>query len=69
MNLTDESGLRIVDRLCPPGSRVPAIVLTSTRAVRDLAPLLRRSRVRGFIPKDELSGAQIEALAVRRRLP
>ena len=69
MNLTDESGLRIVDRLCPPGSRVPAIVLTSTRAVRDLAPLLRRSRVRGFIPKDELSGAQIEALAVSRRLP
>jgi two-component system response regulator EvgA len=64
VNLPDESGLRIVDRLCPPGSRVPAIVLTSTRAVRDLEPLLRRSRARGFIPKDELSGSRIEALAV-----
>ena len=63
VNLPDESGLRIVDRLCPPGSRVPAIVLTSTRAVRDLAPLLRRSRARGFIQKDELSGSRIEALA------
>ena len=63
VNLPDESGLRIVDRLCPPGSHVPAIVLTSTRDVRDLAPLLRRTRARGFIPKDELSGSRIEALA------
>ena len=63
VNLPDESGLRIVDRLCPPGSHVPAIVLTSTRGARDLAPLLRRSRARGFIPKDELSGSRIEALA------
>jgi two-component system response regulator EvgA len=63
VNLPDESGLRIVDRLCPPGSRAPAIVLTSTRAVLDLEPLLRRSRARGFIPKDELSGSRIEALA------
>jgi DNA-binding NarL/FixJ family response regulator len=62
VNLPDESGLRIVDRLCPPGSRFPAIVLTSTRAARDLAPLLRRSPARGFIPKDELSGSRIEAL-------
>jgi DNA-binding NarL/FixJ family response regulator len=64
VNLPDESGLQIVDRLCPPGSRAPAIVLTSTRAARDLAPLLQRSRARGFIPKDELSGSRIEALAV-----
>lgn len=63
VNLPDESGLQIVDRLSPPGSQVPAIVLTSTRAARDLAPFLRRSRARGFIPKDELSGSRIEALA------
>jgi DNA-binding NarL/FixJ family response regulator len=63
VNLPDRSGLQIVDCLCPPGSRVPAIVLTSTHAARDLAPFLQRSHARGFIPKDELSGTRIEGLA------
>lgn len=63
VNLPDESGLQIVDRLCPPGSRVPAVVLTSTQAARDLAPFLECTRARGFIHKDELSGSRIEALA------
>jgi DNA-binding NarL/FixJ family response regulator len=63
VNLPDESGLAVVDRLCPPGSDTPAIVLTSTRAARDLEPLLRRSHARGFIPKDELSGSRILELA------
>src|SRR4051794_24126195 len=52
VNLPDESGLSVVDRLCPPGSATPAVVLTSTRAARDLEPLLLRSHARGFIPKD-----------------
>ena len=63
LNLQGESGLAIVDRLCEPGSPRPAIVLTSTHAARDLEPLLERSRARGFIPKHELSGSRIEALA------
>ncbi|MFL5823089.1 MAG: response regulator transcription factor [Solirubrobacteraceae bacterium] len=63
VNLPDGSGLQIVDRLCPPGSSGPAIVLTSTRAERDLEPLLRRSHARGFIPKQELSGSRIQELA------
>jgi DNA-binding NarL/FixJ family response regulator len=63
VNLPDGSGLQIVDRLCPPGSATPAIVLTSTRAARDLEPLLARSRARGFVPKHELSGSRIADLA------
>jgi DNA-binding NarL/FixJ family response regulator len=63
LGLPDESGLNIVDRLCPPGSAGPAIVLTSTHAARDFGPLLQRSNARGFIAKHELSGSRIEALA------
>jgi DNA-binding NarL/FixJ family response regulator len=63
IGLPDASGLEIVDRLCPPGSPGPAVVLISTRAARDLGPLLRRSNARGFIAKHELSGSRIDALA------
>jgi DNA-binding NarL/FixJ family response regulator len=63
VGLPDMSGLQIVDRLCPPGSPGPAIVLISTHTARDLGPLLRRSNARGFIAKHELSGSRIEALA------
>jgi DNA-binding NarL/FixJ family response regulator len=65
VNLPDGSGLHIVDLLCPPGAPWPAIVLTSTRAARDLEPLLRRSHARGFIPKQELSGSRLEELVGR----
>lgn len=63
VNLPDESGLHIVARLCPAGESRPAIVLTSTHAAHDFGPLLGRSGARGFIPKYELSGSRIEALA------
>lgn len=63
VNLPDASGLQIAEQLQTPGAGRPAVVLTSTRSARDLEPLLRRSRARGFIPKDELSGSRIAELA------
>ena len=63
VNLPDASGLQIAEQLQTTGADGPAVVLISTRAERDLEPLLRRSRARGFIPKDELSGSRIAELA------
>jgi DNA-binding NarL/FixJ family response regulator len=41
----------------------PQVVLTSGRSAEDLQPLLAgASSARGFVPKDELSGAALRAL-------
>jgi DNA-binding NarL/FixJ family response regulator len=40
----------------------PFVVLTSSREASAYGPRLSRSRVLGFIPKDELSGAAIRSL-------
>ena len=40
----------------------PAVVLTSTRDVRDFAPLLRQTPARGFIPKESFSPERFLAL-------
>jgi DNA-binding NarL/FixJ family response regulator len=40
----------------------PQVVLTSGRSARDLEALLGTSPARGFLPKDELSGAALMAL-------
>jgi hypothetical protein len=39
------------------------VVLTSSRDASEYGPRMADSRVLGFIPKDELSGSAIRALA------
>jgi hypothetical protein len=41
---------------------VPQIVLTSSREASDFGSLIEDSGARGFIAKDELSGAAMAAL-------
>jgi DNA-binding NarL/FixJ family response regulator len=61
VNLTGESGFEVTRRIAEsPGA--PAVVLTSTRDQNDYARLALRAGARGFISKDELSGARIERL-------
>jgi DNA-binding NarL/FixJ family response regulator len=45
-----------------PGDEPPAVVLTSSRDWSDSPELITRSGARGFVPKDQLSGAAIEGL-------
>jgi DNA-binding NarL/FixJ family response regulator len=61
VQLPDIDGFEVAARLTANGDS-PAIVLTSSRDVNDLGPLGQRGRVRGFIPKSELSGPALEAL-------
>jgi DNA-binding NarL/FixJ family response regulator len=61
VQLPDIDGFEVAARLTANGES-PAIVLTSSRDVNDLGPLLEREGVRGFIPKSELSGPALEAL-------
>jgi DNA-binding NarL/FixJ family response regulator len=62
IGLPDIDGLEVAERLtaAQPGR---AIVLTSSRDAKDYLSLVHDSGARGFIPKHELSGAAIAALA------
>ena len=40
----------------------PIVVMTSSRDRRDIEPLLQRSSVRGFVPKEKLSAAVLAEL-------
>ncbi len=63
IGLPDVDGFEVATRLQPDGAtRAPMVVLTSSRDVSDYRVRIRRSRARGFVPKDELSGAAIDAL-------
>jgi DNA-binding NarL/FixJ family response regulator len=57
IGLPDVDGLEVCRRLAGTG---PAVVLTSSR---DDYPAVERVGARGFIPKDELSGDTLAALA------
>lgn len=57
--LPDTSGFDVAERLAGAASKV---VLTSSREQADLGRRLGRSGALGFIPKDRLSGAALEAL-------
>lgn len=59
VQLPDRDGISIAREL---GQRGAAVVLTSSRSEADLGPRLQRAGARGFIPKDELSGAAVHAL-------
>lgn len=61
IGLPDLEGFEIARELAVSGPP-PFVVLTSSREASEYGPRLTNSRVLGFIPKDELSGAAIRAL-------
>ena len=61
VQLPDLDGFEVAARLAESGLD-SVVVLTSSRAATDYAPLLTRSPARAFIPKAELSGAALAAL-------
>jgi DNA-binding NarL/FixJ family response regulator len=61
LNLPDLDGFEVAREIArEPGA--PAIVLTSSHDREDFGDSLPRSRVAGFVPKDELCGAAVAAL-------
>jgi DNA-binding NarL/FixJ family response regulator len=60
--LPDMDGFAVCDALLEERAG-PAVVLTSSRDVSSYRRRLKRSRARGFIPKSELSGPALSALA------
>jgi DNA-binding NarL/FixJ family response regulator len=61
VQLPDLDGLEVAKRLTSNGAG-PAVVLISSHEATDLGSLVRSSGARGFIAKDELSGARLRAL-------
>lgn len=64
IGLPDIEGFDVARELATTGPP-PLVVLTSSREASEYGPRLTSSRVLGFIPKDELSGAAIRALMGR----
>ncbi len=62
VQLPDIDGFDVASRLTGEDAH-PVVVLTSSRDGADFGPLVTRSGARGFVPKSELSGARIAALA------
>ena len=58
VNLPDADGFAVAEAL----AGACAVVLISSRDRADLGPALRRSRARGFIPKERLSPATLAEL-------
>ena len=65
IGLPDVEGFDVARELAADG-QPPFVVLTSSREASEYGPRLANSQVLGFIPKDELSGAAIRALAEGR---
>ncbi len=61
VQLPDFDGFEVAERLTKIGDG-PDVVLTSSRDRVDFGPLVAESGARGFIAKDELSGAAIASL-------
>jgi CheY-like chemotaxis protein len=61
VQLPDIDGFEVAARAAGLDA-VPQIVLTSSREASDFGSLIEESGARGFIAKDELSGAAIAAL-------
>jgi DNA-binding NarL/FixJ family response regulator len=61
IQLPDLDGFEVAERLARAGDP-PAVVLISTRDVSSYRRRLAGSPVRGFIPKNELSGSALSAL-------
>ena len=60
--LPDMDGFAVCEALLEDGHG-PAVILTSSRDASAYRRRLERSRARGFIPKGELSGSALVALA------
>jgi DNA-binding NarL/FixJ family response regulator len=61
IQLPDLDGFDVADRLARAG-KPPAVVLVSTRDISSYRRRLAKSPVRGFIPKNELTGSAVSAL-------
>jgi CheY-like chemotaxis protein len=61
VNLPDASGFEVAARLVRERPSV-AVVLTSTRGDRDFGQLALASGARGFVPKDDLTAANLDRL-------
>ena len=61
VQLPDLDGFEVAKQLTSNGDG-PAVVLISSRELADFASLVRSSGARGFIAKDELSGARLRSL-------
>ena len=59
--LPDTDGFAVAERLAENGES-PVVVLTSSREAADFGQRLTRSSARGFVHKDELSGAALDKL-------
>jgi DNA-binding NarL/FixJ family response regulator len=65
VQLPDLDGFDVAARItaeADTGDEPPAIILTSSRDWSDSPDLITRSGARGFVPKDQLSGAAIEGM-------
>ena len=60
--LPDCDGFAVAERLAGNCDQ-PVVVLTSSREAADFGSRLERSRARGFVHKDELSGTALARLA------
>lgn len=61
VQLPDLDGFELAKRLTSNGGG-PAVILISSREAADFGSLVRSSGARGFIAKDELSGARLRSL-------
>jgi DNA-binding NarL/FixJ family response regulator len=62
IGLPDVEGFEVAQSLADDG-QPPYVVLTSSREATEYGPRVTNSRALGFVPKDELSGPAIRALA------
>jgi DNA-binding NarL/FixJ family response regulator len=61
VQLPDMSGFDVCAEICCRNPR-PDVILVSSRDLADYGELVDTSTARGFVPKDELSGAAVTAL-------
>jgi len=64
--LPDIDGFEVCARITRPGVARPAVVLTSSRDAEDFLVRIAGSAARGFLPKADLTGPSLAALACPR---
>ena len=64
--LPDLDGFEVCARITRPGLARPAVVLTSSRDAEDFHGRIDGSAARGFLPKADLTGAALAAIACPR---
>ena len=62
VQLPDANGFELCDLICANPSRLPSIVLVSSRDAADYNGLIDTSPARGFISKADLTGDAVRAL-------